>query len=77
MQEKSGSDIDGKTPVCIHATSLENLNGALPSQSFSSYSGQGDFSSNDVYMICSGYFCSISFCLLNEQMVKSEEMVKK
>ena len=77
MQEKSGSDIDGKAPVRIHATSIENLNSVLPTQAISSYFGQGDFSSTDVYMICSGYFCSISFCLLNEQMVKEEETVKK
>ncbi|XP_038974985.1 uncharacterized protein LOC103711790 isoform X3 [Phoenix dactylifera] len=38
--EKSGSDIDGRTPVHIHATSIENMNSALPSQAISSYFGQ-------------------------------------
>ncbi|KAG1362053.1 hypothetical protein COCNU_10G002720 [Cocos nucifera] len=40
----SGSDSDGKTPVHIHATSIENLNRALPARStysISSYFGQG------------------------------------
>ncbi|XP_073101738.1 protein PARALOG OF AIPP2 isoform X1 [Elaeis guineensis] len=40
----SGSDIDGKTPVHIHATTIENLNRALPARSthsISSYFGQG------------------------------------
>ncbi|XP_019705590.2 protein PARALOG OF AIPP2 isoform X2 [Elaeis guineensis] len=38
--EKSGSDIDGKAPVRIHATSIENLNSVLPTQAISSYFGQ-------------------------------------